>query len=440
MNRVLFFIIAIILLPHIFYAQQRGGDYNAIVEKATRYKKEADILNSCNFIINGKTVKYSDIHIPQIIDVVKENEIIIEFFLCPDSIGDLTYWAFVIKRDMKSPRLYEICKEAELSSLIEENKNFYNNTDVAQLILCPIADELRGVETIYYSPSGKLHEIALEYCLDANGQIVCENYKVFRLTSSAMICNRRNSTKYHHYSVWGGIDIEDIQFECIEDTCLTTYDTRQFSYLQDSFKAAKQIVEELSADKDIVVDFYHDTTTTEYNFKSMSGKDIDAFLIETHGIITSECSISPKSNNAPLNTHALALSGAVSVMDTGICPAGIEDGLITEDEIAQLDFSSMDIAVISACKSALGKFEWDGVHGLMRGFKTAGVNSLVMTLDDVVDYVSGELWIQFFRNLTNGQSKREALLNGIRYIKSMDNAAYSHPSYWTPFILIDGIE
>ena len=439
MNRMLFFIMTIIL-PHLFYAQERGGDYNAIVEKATLCGKEEDILNAYNFIIKGRTVKYTDIQVTQIVNAIKENEIVIELFACPDSIGDLMYWAFVIKKDMKSPRLYKICKESELNSLIDKDKSFYYNASVLQLILHPIGNEFSGVETIYYTPCRKLHEIALEYCRDTNGKMLCENYDVFRLTSSAMIGNRRNSNKYHHYSIWGGVDIEDRQFDCQEDTCLTTYNTRQFSYLHDSFIAAKQIVEELIEDKDLVVDFYHDNTTTEENFKSMSGKDIDAFLIETHGIFTSECSISPKSNNAPLNTQALALCGATLVMDTGIIPTGYEDGLITVEEIARLDFSNMDLAVISACKSGLGKIEWNGVQGLMRGFKLAGVNSLVMTLDDVVDYVSGELWIQFFRNLTNGQSKREALLNGIRYIRSMDNAAYSHPKYWTPFILIDGIE
>lgn len=439
MNRVLFFIMTIIL-PHLFYAQERGEDYNAIVEIATLYGKEEDILNAYNFIIKGRTVKYTDIQVTQIGDAIKENEIVIEFFACPDSIGDLMYWAFVIKRDVKSPRLYKICKETELNSLIDKDKNFSNNTNVLQLIFHSIENEFNGVETIYYTPCGKLHEIALEYCRDTNGKMFCENYDVFRLTSSAMVCNKRPPNKYHRFSIWGGVDIEDRQVDCQEDTCLTPYDTRQFSYLQDSYNAARQIVEELSEYKDLVVDFYHDSTTTEDNFKNMSGVDIDAFLIETHGIFTCECSISPKSNNAPLNNHALALCGATVVMDTGIIPPGYEDGLITEAEIAQLNFFGMDLAVISACKSGLGTIKWDGVHGLMRGFKMAGVNSLVMTLEDVVDYVSGELWIQFFRNLTNGQSKREALLNGIRYIRSMDNAAYSHPKYWTPFILIDGIE
>lgn len=433
MRRVFFFIVTI-MLPLFLYAQERGVDYNAFVEKTILNK------NVYNFLINGRMVENTEIQASQIIDSVKEDEIIIEFFEYPDSKESPKCRAFVIKKDLKIPHLYEICKETELIALIDADKSFYNNTNILQLILNPIAKELSGVNTIYYIPCGKLHEIALEYCQDINGKMLCENYDVFRLTSSAMVCNKRNSNKYHHYSIWGGVDIEDRQVDCQEDTCLTTYDTRQFSYLQDSFNAAEQIVEELIEDKDLVVDFYHDNTTTEENFKSMSGKDIDAFLIETHGIYTSECSISPKSYHAPLNNHALALSGAIAVMDTSIIPAGYEDGLMTEDEITQLDFSSMDLAVISACKSGLGIIKWDGVHGLMRGFKIAGVNSLVMTLDDVVDYVSGELWIQFFRNLTKGQSKREALINGIKYIKTMDNHAYSHPKFWTPFILIDGLE
>ena len=76
----------------------------------------------------------------------------------------------------------------------------------------------------------------------------------------------------------------------------------------------------------------------------------------------------------------------------------------------------------------------------MRGFKQAGVRSLIMATDDIVDYVSGQLWIQFFRNILKGMTKREALLEGLKYVRTMDDSAFSHPKYWTPFILIDGIE
>lgn len=69
MNRMLFFIMTIIL-PHLFYAQERGVDYNAIVEKATLGGKEEDILNAYNFIIKGRTVKYTGIQVIQSVDTV----------------------------------------------------------------------------------------------------------------------------------------------------------------------------------------------------------------------------------------------------------------------------------------------------------------------------------------------------------------------------------
>ena len=76
----------------------------------------------------------------------------------------------------------------------------------------------------------------------------------------------------------------------------------------------------------------------------------------------------------------------------------------------------------------------------MRGFKLAGVGSLIMATDTIVDYISGCLWIQFFRNMARGMTKREALLNGIKYIRTMNNGVYALPKFWTPYILIDGME
>lgn len=434
-----FIFILALIIPHLSYAQKGDMNYYDFVETTTLNKNKADILNAFNFIIKGRDVRNVDISLPHITNALKDDEVIIEFFNQPDSTVCSTYFAFVVKRGMKFPKLYEICKETQLISLIDENKDFYNNTDVLKLILHPVENELEGMGTIYYTPCGKLHEIALEYCQEANGKMLCENYNVFRMTSSSMICNKLTPNKYHHYSIWGGVDIHQELFECEVDTFLDVYDTRKLGYLRNSLKSAKQIAEDLKEINDLTVDFYHDETTTEINFKAMSGKDIDVLLIQTHGLFTKECSISPKSYQAPLNNHALALCGAASVIDGGIIPEGIEDGLITEDEIAQLDFSNMDLAVISACKSGLGTIEWDGVHGLMMGFKTAGVKSIIVTLDDVRDYVAGQLWIQLFRNLSNGQSKRKALLNGLRYIRTMDDAAFSHPKFWTPFILIDGL-
>lgn len=123
-------------------AGQICSDIHALVENSILGRKEPDILNACNFIIQGRSVTNTDVQTSQIADAIMEDEIIIEFFACPDSLGYSTYWAFVIKKDMKTPLLCEICKETELASLIDEYKNFYNNADVLNLMLHSIKKNL----------------------------------------------------------------------------------------------------------------------------------------------------------------------------------------------------------------------------------------------------------------------------------------------------------
>ena len=187
--------------------------------------------------------------------------------------------------------------------------------------------------------------------------------------------------------------------------------------------------------------FYHGELATEGQFKSEKWDDTDIFFIETHGLFLNNYNLAKnKGKDDPMKNHALAFAGACYALEGGIVPDSIDDGILTAKEISELDLHNVDLAVISACKSALGEIRADGVYGLVRGFKQAGVRSLIMATDDIVDYVSGQLWIQLFRNLAKGMTKREALLEGLKYIRTMDDGAFSHPKYWTPFILIDGVE
>jgi CHAT domain-containing protein len=134
------------------------------------------------------------------------------------------------------------------------------------------------------------------------------------------------------------------------------------------------------------------------------------------------------------------LAGASYALEGGIIPEDYEDGLLTICEIEKLNLYKVDLAVISACKSALGEIGNNGVGGLTRAFKAAGVHSLVVTTDDVVDYVSGEVWKVFFRNIIEGKSKREALLDAIKHVRTIHDGFYCAPKFWTPFILIDGLD
>ena len=113
---------------------------------------------------------------------------------------------------------------------------------------------------------------------------------------------------------------------------------------------------------------------------------------------------------------------------------GIEDGILTADEISRLDLGKTKLVVLSACETAKGQIdEIDGVLGLQRGFKKAGVASIVMSLWKVSDAVTSILMTQFYTHLAKGMSLRESLKQATRVVKEK----YPDPYYWASFVMLD---
>jgi len=111
-----------------------------------------------------------------------------------------------------------------------------------------------------------------------------------------------------------------------------------------------------------------------------------------------------------------------------------EDGLLQVREIFNLKLSA-DLAVLSACETALGKeVTGEGLMGMTRAFFYAGVPSLVVSLWNVVDGPTPDLMLDFYRNLDRMQDKAQALR--VSKLSMIDHGKYSHPSYWAPFILL----
>ena len=361
---------------------------------------------------------------------LNNDEIAIELFALPRGNGVIDYIAFSVRSHYEAPHICILFNEDELNHELEKGETIYTDTKLATMFTKPLQKELNGVKKMYVTPAGKLHLFAIEYCNVEDGMMLGEKYEFYRLTSSAMLVSRKDKREpYSSYAIYGGIDFDILpkyeeRYEDEPTKC-------QMGYLQDSYLAALD-VHRFFTKEGLRGTLYTNENATEQSFKSLP-KNNQVFFIETHGVV------SP--HHAKANyPNALMFAGSSYVMEGGVVPEGYEDGLLTTEEIATMDMSSIDLAVISACKSALGDFDWKGVNGLMRSFKTAGVNSFVMTTDDIVDYVSGEVWRSFFRNLLLGKSKRESLLNAIKDVRSSHGGFYSSPEYWTPFILIDGID
>ncbi len=160
------------------------------------------------------------------------------------------------------------------------------------------------------------------------------------------------------------------------------------------------------------------------SFLQLSDTKTNILHLATHGAYRSHKGITDVES---MNNSILAFAGANTE----------EDSEVSASEIAQMNLRTCDLVVLSACESGLGKLGQDGVYGLQRGFKNAGVNTLLMSLRTVNDAATAELMVQFYRNLMSGMSKRKALVEAQKDLRAK---GYTDAKYWASFILLDALD
>lgn len=91
--------------------------------------------------------------------------------------------------------------------------------------------------------------------------------------------------------------------------------------------------------------------------------------------------------------------GAGTVLDTA------NDGILTADEMAQLDLEGTWMVVLSACETGLGEARsGEGVLGMRRGLSQAGAQHLLLTLWPVADRETALFMMDFYKNLKGGKN------------------------------------
>lgn len=186
---------------------------------------------------------------------------------------------------------------------------------------------------------------------------------------------------------------------------------------------------------------------TEEQFKALSGSSPDIIHVASHGFSYSQTNENDNSETdvthsldeiySVLQLSGLVLTGGNNVWQGKVIPDGVEDGILTAEEIARLDLSNTDLVVLSACDTGLGMMDpVDGVWGLQRAFKQAGVGSVLMTLWKIPDTTTTMFMTEFYSQLLSGRSKHQSLKNAQNYL--IENGA-SNPYYWASFVLLDAI-
>lgn len=117
-----------------------------------------------------------------------------------------------------------------------------------------------------------------------------------------------------------------------------------------------------------------------------------------------------------------------------LAPSSNNSGFMTTSDIQNMPEMAADLVVLSACDTARGQITGEGIIGLSRGFLTAGIPSVLVSLWAVNDISTAELMIEFYRNmqkrhLDKAQALRQAMLTTMKkYPKN--------PKKWAAFTLV----
>lgn len=391
------------------------------------------------------------------------HDIAVEFITTVEDSIYSTYHVLVIDKTCKYPNLITLYHESDFEKIKQSSTKTVLDI-VGDLIWKPIISQYPQIENIYFSPDGILHRLPIEYSnVEGIGEMM-EHYNLYRLSSTKDILFHNQRFSNNNAILYGGLDYDGLA----EESNLTT-DSRNNSLLRsinvrggfDPLYSTLEEVKEISGllgDKHVSTTLYTGENGTEDSFKALSGKDINILHLSTHGMYVGPSNIEQKrrennfdflelitNENDPVRedivlTHSfLVMSGGNRLLNREALGVGSSDGILTAFEISYTDLSKVDLVVLSACETGLGDLDSGGIYGLQRGFKKAGANTILMSLDKVDDEATKILMVEFYKNLMNGKTKHQSLKDAQKYLRQVDNGKYDKPEYWASFIMLDGI-
>ena len=403
--------------------------------------------------------------------MLSDNEIAIEFIFLPQiknpfDESELSYGALVLTKNDTVPKFVSLCSEYDLEDLMDaytpmgqneiDSLYAFSNRTLYHMIWEKVEPYIPVGSTVYYSPTGYISKINLSAISNGNNRLA-EVYSFYEVSSTAMIDEVKRGIRidYHNATLYGDINYyENVDLMAEKAKQYASYNsgkvlaTRSLNRgtwdLLPGTKEEVETIDELLRGKGLNVYMLTQNDANEESFKALDSNAPALIHIATHGFyFPSEEDVTSSFFNG-LHSYSqkdysmlysgILFAGGNNAWTGKEIEEGVEDGILTADEISRLDLSGNKLIVLSACNTGLGDIDnVDGVFGLQRGLKRAGVKTILMSLWKVPDEETKELMTIFYRKLLEGNSPHQSLELAQEQIKKSGKSPY----YWAGFILLD---
>lgn len=409
--------------------------------------------------------------------LLKENDIAIDFAYFTDYFsGNLNepkvqYIAYIFDNNSTQPIMVKLFEESDLKTILDQDKspnNLYkhrgavarvtanvSNKQLFDLIIKPLMPYLRNKTSIYFVPDGLLHQISMSAIQDESNNYILNQFDCHLLSSLQNIEQVDDVFIPSNITLFGGIEYnykeninQPVQKSSIKSTIITneqrsTLNTN-WEYLPGTLTEVNSILN-LIEKQTITSKKFDGKEATESQVKKMDKNAPEILHIATHGFFfeqqknqTNQNQLNKNlymSSNNPLLRSGLLFYGANYAWSYGDNPFETENGILTSQEISNLDLSNTKLVVLSACETGLGVIDGnEGVYGLQRSFKMAGVNEIIMSLWQVPDKETAEFMTLFYKNWFETKTLNTAF---IKTQKEMQLTYPKEPFKWAGFVLVN---
>lgn len=447
-------------------AEQRDSISNLFLDlEDSIIQNSQDFLNQeINYVGDWSTI----------VNNLEDHDISLMFCFIPNTNSQnlspsSNYGVYIVSKDYANPILLNLCSVDEIEDIFYNDStdeafisDLYSgakNKRIYEKLIKPIESYLKDKINIYYSLTGTLLLLNIE-ALNDGEMTLNERYKMHLCSSPTRIFDiKNNNFKSTSIALFGSpkfnMTHEEIlanseRFQNCWDISLPS--SPDLALLRSGWgdlpgtKIEIEKIYNLFSNHNISAFKYIDSEACEEQFKKMDGESPSIIHIATHGFnLNTEEKIENAKFLDQINAYGdteflrkmsgIILSGGNLIWQGKKKLDSTEDGIVSSEEISRLDLSNTELVVISACESALGWIDpIEGVLGLQRAFKEAGVKTILMTLWKVPDNTTAMFMTEFYRNLIDGDSVRDAVQKAKKYL--IDNGA-SDPYYWAPFVVLD---
>jgi len=419
------------------------------------------------------------------------NHAAVDFFVYQyfDGIGfteDYYYCALVIRPEWKAPRLIELDSDSSITQSLSistpDAPAYIAYSDqgyrLYQKIWAPIDSLLDGVQEIHLSPDGLLQQVVFTALpTDSLGQErLLDRYRFHRYSQMRNFRNQRspNASLPKKITLFGGAryDLDSARLGQAVQRIRADQDSLigksrnltsarkknisqsenaaerapgRFNYLPGTEREVLQI-DSVVRSADWQSRLFLREDALEESLQLLSGKDQPGILhLATHGFFFEAIENTQLDSTSrlweriytaqdPLFRSGLVFSGCNIAWQGRRTPTTTEDQILTAFEVANLELDHIRLAILSACDTGRGDIQnAEGVFGLQRAFRAAGVNQLLLSMWRVSDQSAARLMQRFYQNLTMGAAPARALRQAKIDMRSADYPA----GQWGGFVLIE---